>query len=177
MLDMARPPATRMGSTPSIATLSLASLVLAAFCSFASAFAFAPSFRSGTWVQHHNAAARRHAAAAGTAAGAAAAAGTTGAPTTMVAAEPVAGLLKTVTVELEDRSYPIYIGEGILDRCVRLNLRPRCSLLLHGHRRHARGCSMYCCRIAPQRKQRYSRLISCARLACLLSQYSRLVLG
>lgn len=128
MLGMARPPATRMGSTPSIATLSLASLVLAAFCSFSSAFAFAPSFRSGTWVQHHNAAARRHAAAAGTAAGAAAAAGTTGAPTTMVAAEPVAGLLKTVTVELEDRSYPIYIGEGILDRCVRLNLRPRCSL-------------------------------------------------
>eukprot|EP00903_Cladosiphon_okamuranus_P012199 g11442.t1 len=29
--------------------------------------------------------------------------------------QPVAGLLKTVTVELEDRSYPIYIGEGILE--------------------------------------------------------------
>lgn len=34
----------------------------------------------------------------------------------MVATEPAAGLLKTVTVDLEDRSYPIYIGEGILDR-------------------------------------------------------------
>lgn len=34
----------------------------------------------------------------------------------MVAAEPVAGLMKTVTVDLGDRSYPIYIGTGILDR-------------------------------------------------------------
>ncbi|CAN0389976.1 unnamed protein product [Scytosiphon promiscuus] len=50
--------------------------------------------------------ARPHAAA-----GAGAVAGTT-----MVAAEPIAGLLKTVTVELGDRSYPIYVGEGILDR-------------------------------------------------------------
>ena len=122
---MARRPSTSMGFTPGITTLSLASLVLAASCSFASAFAFAPSFRSGTRVQHHNAAARRH-PAAGTAA-AAAATGTTGAPTTMVATEPVAGLLKTVTVELEDRSYPIYIGEGILDRCVWLKLRPCCT--------------------------------------------------
>lgn len=36
----------------------------------------------------------------------------------MIAAEPVAGLLKTVTVDLEDRSYPIYIGSGILERYV-----------------------------------------------------------
>lgn len=35
---------------------------------------------------------------------------------TMVTAEPMAGLLKTVTVDLDDRSYPIYIGTGILDR-------------------------------------------------------------
>lgn len=40
----------------------------------------------------------------------------------MIAAEHMAttgeGLLKTVTVDLDQRSYPIYIGTGILDRCV-----------------------------------------------------------
>ena len=42
----------------------------------------------------------------------------------MVAAEPVAGLLNTVTVDLEDRSYPIYIGSGILERSVCVKLLP-----------------------------------------------------
>lgn len=35
----------------------------------------------------------------------------------MVAAEPVSQLLKTVQVDLGDRSYPIYIGTGLLSRC------------------------------------------------------------
>ena len=96
-----------MTSNPSIASLSLVSLVLAVSCSLTSSFAFTPSYNSGTArVQHRTAgAARRHTGAPAA-----------GVPTTMVAAEPVAGLMKTVTVELEDRSYPIYIGEGILDR-------------------------------------------------------------
>lgn len=45
----------------------------------------------------------------------------------MVAAESVttgtgAELLKTVTVDLGDRSYPIYIGTGIFDRCSKIHV-------------------------------------------------------
>lgn len=36
---------------------------------------------------------------------------------TMVATDSVAKLLKTVSVDLGDRSYPIYIGTGLLERC------------------------------------------------------------
>lgn len=169
-----RPPATRMASTSIIANILLASIVLASSFSFTSAFAFAPSFRSGNWVQHHNAAARRHtAAAAATAAGAG---GRTGTPATMVAADPVAGLLKTVTVELEDRSYPIYIGEGILDRCVRLNC-PRAPMgTAHTHTHDAVGAvaavavaheelSPRLCRSSPSWKPKtFVPHLSCARL-------------
>lgn len=93
------------GTTPTLGAvgLSCACLALAA-PSFAFAFNIGPS--SVGWVRHH----RKHAAAQR-------AAGTAPfASPTMVAAEPVAGLMKTVTVDLDDRSYPIYIGTGILER-------------------------------------------------------------
>ncbi|CAN0430629.1 unnamed protein product, partial [Ectocarpus sp. 12 AP-2014] len=80
---------------------------LAISCCFTSVFSFVPSTFGGR-VQPRTAA-----AAAGRHTTAAARRAPTG--TNMVATEPAAGLLKTVTVDLGDRSYPIYIGEGILD--------------------------------------------------------------
>ncbi|CAB1115544.1 unnamed protein product [Ectocarpus sp. CCAP 1310/34] len=101
---MGRPRATGTSPIPSVATLSFG---LAISCFFTSVFSFVPSTFGGR-VQPRTAA-----AAAGRHTTAAARRARTG--TSMVATEPAAGLLKTVTVDLGDRSYPIYIGDGILD--------------------------------------------------------------
>lgn len=93
-----RVPSTTL--TLRVVGLSCACFALAAPC-FAFAFNIGPSV---AMVRHH-----RHNAAKATSTAAFAS-------PTMVAAEPVAGLMKTVTVDLDDRSYPIYIGTGILDR-------------------------------------------------------------
>lgn len=99
------------GSIPTLGAVSFSCACLAlAAPSFAFAFNIGPS--SVGWVRHH----RHHAAAPQRAAGTAAFASPT-----MVAAEPVAGLMKTVTVDLDDRSYPIYIGTGILERYICCN--------------------------------------------------------
>eukprot|EP00904_Undaria_pinnatifida_P013521 jgi/Undpi1/929/HiC_scaffold_10.g04393.m1 len=92
-----RVPSTTL--TLRVVGLSCACFALAAPC-FAFAFNIGPSV---AMVRHH-----RHNAAKATSTAAFAS-------PTMVAAEPVAGLMKTVTVDLDDRSYPIYIGTGILD--------------------------------------------------------------
>ncbi|CAM9249425.1 unnamed protein product [Ectocarpus sp. 13 AM-2016] len=101
---MERPRAAGTNPIPSIVALSFG---LAISCCFTSVFSFVPSTFGGR-VQPRTAA-----AAAGRHTTAAARRAPTG--TNMVATEPAAGLLKTVTVDLGDRSYPIYIGEGILD--------------------------------------------------------------
>lgn len=97
------------GTTPTLGTVALSCACLAlAVPSVAFAFNIGPS--SVGWVRHQ----RQHAAAA--AASQRAAGSAAFASPTMVAAEPVVGLMKTVTVDLDDRSYPIYIGTGILER-------------------------------------------------------------
>lgn len=104
-------------ANPSIAAISLLSLSFVALC--ASGFNLGSSAFSGEVRQLDRARAQQASSSTrpvvnsfSTGAG-----GASSAVLTMVAAEPVAGLLKTVTVDLGDRSYPIYIGTGLLERC------------------------------------------------------------
>lgn len=110
--SMRRPRVPSVFPTLRVPALSVVSFVFVT--SFAWGFNLSPGFaRSNSAVRHNtNRGASRSAGCTHRGAGMASCIGTT-----MVAAEPIAGLLKTVTVDLEDRSYPIYIGTGILDRC------------------------------------------------------------
>lgn len=120
--SMRRPRLPSIAPTVRFPALFVVSFVLAT--SFAWGFNLSPGFaRGNSGVRHYtNRGASRSAGCAYRGAGM----GSCARPT-MVAAGPVAGLLKTVTVDLEDRSYPIYIGTGILDRCGVRGHELRCS--------------------------------------------------